>query len=141
MKRASLSRNYATKSPLVTVGRPKFTPKTALLFDDHDTHLIHPSLDYSSSQTASGSNQPFCHSTLSGPTERQTNRPTPTQTDRWARRQVYTISAYARYIDRERRANNYPFLEFRNRIVGSRIFQSKLRPVNKKKSARHEEVM
>jgi len=34
------------------------------------------------------------------------DRETHTQTDRWARRQVYTISAYARYIDRERRANN-----------------------------------
>jgi len=36
----------------------------------------------------------------------RTDRPTDTQTDRWTRRQVYTISAYARYIDRERRANN-----------------------------------
>jgi len=47
--------------PLVTVGRPKFTPKTALPFDDHHPHLIHPSLNrpHSPSQMASGSTQPF----------------------------------------------------------------------------------
>ena len=34
-------------------------------FDDHHPHQMHPSLDrpHSPSQTASGSNQPFCHST------------------------------------------------------------------------------
>jgi len=38
-------------------------------------HLIHPSLDrpHSLPQTASGSNQPFCHSTLSGQSHRQTD--------------------------------------------------------------------
>jgi len=41
-------------------------PKTALPFDDHHPHLIHPSLDrpHSPPHTASGSSQPFCHSTL-----------------------------------------------------------------------------
>jgi len=69
-------------------------------FDDNHRHLIHPSLDRSHSpfQTASGSNQPFCHSTLSGQTDRQTHR--------HFRRQVSNNSAYAHYIDRERRANN-----------------------------------
>jgi len=31
----ALPHNYTTKSPLVTMGCPKFTPKTAFLFDDH----------------------------------------------------------------------------------------------------------
>jgi len=64
------------KFPLVTMGRPKFIPKLPLPFDDHHPNLIHPSLDrpHSPSQAASGSNQPFCHSTLSG--HRQTDRPT-----------------------------------------------------------------
>jgi len=49
-------------------------------FDDHYLYLIHLSLDrpYSPFQTASGSNQPFCHSTLS----RQTDRPTDTHAHR-----------------------------------------------------------
>jgi len=74
-------------------------------FDDrlNHPHLIHPSLDRhnSLSQTASGSTQPFCHSrpTLSGQTVRQTDRHTHTLTDRWARRQVRNISAYAHYIE------------------------------------------
>jgi len=42
--------------------------KHDLPFDDNHLHLIHPSLDrpYSPPQTASGSIQPFCHSTISG---------------------------------------------------------------------------
>jgi len=36
--------NYATKSPLVTMGCPIY-PKTALPFDDLHSNLIHPSLD------------------------------------------------------------------------------------------------
>jgi len=61
-----------------------------------DPRIIHSSLDrpHSPSKTASGSSQPFCHSTLSG----QTNRPTHTQTDRWDRWQVSKKSAYARSI-------------------------------------------
>jgi len=39
-------------------------------------HLIHPSLDrvHSPSQMAPGSNQPFCHITPSGQTNRQTDK-------------------------------------------------------------------
>jgi len=42
-------------------------------FDNNHLHLIHPSLDrpHSPSQTASGSSQPFCHSTLAEQTDRQ----------------------------------------------------------------------
>jgi len=57
------------------MARPKFTPKQSL--DDHHTHLMHPyALDrhHSPSQMASESNQPFCHSTLSGQTDTQTDR-------------------------------------------------------------------
>jgi len=36
---------YATKSPLVTMGRSKFTPKLPLPFDDNHLYLIYPSLD------------------------------------------------------------------------------------------------
>ena len=63
--------NYATKSPLAIMGRPKFTLNCHFPFADHHPHLIHLSLDrpHSSSQTASGSNQPFCHSILSGHTD------------------------------------------------------------------------
>jgi len=38
--------------------------------------------------------------------DRQTDRQTDRPTDTWARRQFYSTSAYARYIDGERRANN-----------------------------------
>jgi len=43
-------------------------------FDDHHSHLIHPSLHRSHSppQNASGSNQPFYHNTLSGQTDTHT---------------------------------------------------------------------
>ena len=66
-----------------------------------DHSVIHPSLDqfHSLSQMASGTNRPFCHNTLSGPTFSQTHR--------WSRRQARTMSApLARYADRERRAKN-----------------------------------
>jgi len=82
----ALLHNYATTSPLVTMGRPKFTPQNCPSLQRSPSYLTHLSLDrpHSPSQTASGSNQPFCRSTISG----QTDRPTHTQTDRWARRQV-----------------------------------------------------
>jgi len=69
-------------------------------FDDQYFHLIHASLNqlYSPPQTASGSNQPFCHNTLSGPTNRQTDRPT---------NSVGNNSAYA--IDCEWLTNNYQY--------------------------------
>jgi len=99
--------NYATKSPLVTVRRPKFTLKTApapILWQS-PPHLIHSSFDRSNSQSqmASGSNQPFCHSALS-PTDRNTDWHT--QTIRWNRRQVSKNSTYTCYIDRVQCTNN-----------------------------------
>jgi len=82
--------------PLVTTGRPKFTPKLpSLPFDDDHPNLIHPSLDraHSPPQTASGSSQPFCHNTLFGPTDGIGDNSIP---------RALTLH----YIDRERRANN-----------------------------------
>jgi len=43
-KSASLSHNYATKSPLVTMGRPNSTQKLSLPLKT--THLVHLSLDW-----------------------------------------------------------------------------------------------
>jgi len=67
---------YATTSLLVTMGRPKLTPKTAPspLTITTPSNRMHSSLDwlptqYSPSQTASVSIQLFCHSTLSGQTD------------------------------------------------------------------------
>jgi len=76
--------------------------------NDHYPHLIHPSLDHphSPSQTASGSNQPFCHSTFSGQIDRQIDTKAHTQTNRWARQQVRNMSAYAQTALRERRVNS-----------------------------------
>ena len=64
-------------------------------FDHHHPDLIHPSLDrpLSPSQTASGSIQPFATIHFAdGPT------------DRWFRQMFRTMSALARYADKERRA-------------------------------------
>jgi len=65
----ALRYNYARKSILVRMGCPKFTPKTAPSLQRLLPHIIHPSLNrpHLPSQTAYRSNQPFCHSTLSGP--------------------------------------------------------------------------
>jgi len=60
-------------------GTPQIHPQNCLIpFDDHHPYLIHSSLDrpHSPSQTTSGSTQPFCHKTLCGQTDRQTDRPT-----------------------------------------------------------------
>ena len=96
------SAQLRNKGPIGYNGTPQIH-NCPFPFDNHHSNLIHPFLNrpHSPSQTASGSNQPFCHSTLSGPTDRLTD--THTQTDRWARRQVSRISACACYIDRERR--------------------------------------
>jgi len=74
--------NDATNSPLVTMGRRKFTPKLPVPFDDHHQNLIHPyrARPHSPPQTASGSNQPFCHCSH-------------VRTDRWATWNVDPISA------------------------------------------------
>ena len=84
--------NYATKSSSITMGHRTFTPNVPLPLRRLLPHLIHPSLDRSQSppQTASGSILPFCHSTLYGQTDTQTNR--------WDKRQVYSNSAYALLI-------------------------------------------
>jgi len=70
---------------------PRLPPKLPLFLRRSLPHLIHPSLDRprSPSQTTPVSNQPFCHSTLSGQTDRHTR-----QTNTWDRRQVCKKSAY-----------------------------------------------
>jgi len=70
------SHNYATKSPLVTRDAPNSTPNLPLPLRRSPPHLMYPCLDqpHSPSQMASGSMQPFCHSTLSRLTD--TDRPT-----------------------------------------------------------------
>jgi len=68
----AIPHNYTTKSPLVTMGCPTFTPKLPFLLRWSPPHLIYPSLDWSHSppQTASRSNNPFFHNS---PTNRQTD--------------------------------------------------------------------
>jgi len=73
----ALPHNYATKAPLVTMGCPKFTPKPAgpslsTITPPSNTPIL--DRPHSPSQTASGSNQPFCHNTL------RTERPTDQRT-------------------------------------------------------------
>jgi len=94
---------YATKAPLITMGRPKFTPKTTPSFPTITTLSntpIHRPIPLAI-PTASGCTQPFCHSTLSGQPDldRPTDRKTDRQNDSWGRRQVRKISAYARLIE------------------------------------------
>ena len=99
-----LPHNYAINSALVTLGHPKFTLKLPLPFVNHHPHLIH---HRSTDPTHHPKRHPdpisrfaTVHFWTDGPTGTQT------QTDRWSRRQVSKISAYARYTDRERCANN-----------------------------------
>jgi len=70
--------NYATKSPLITMGCPTFNYL--------HPNLIHPSLvrPHSPSQTGSRCNQPFFHNSPIIKNNRQTDR----LTNRWARRQL-----------------------------------------------------
>ena len=58
-------------------------PNLPLLLQWSPPHLIHPFLDrpHSPYPTVSGSNQPFCHSTLSVPTDRPTDQHTHIHTD------------------------------------------------------------
>ena len=76
---------------------PNSPSKLLLPFDDNHLHTVHAYIDrpHSPPQTAPGSNQPFCHNTLSGQIDRPTDRPTD-------RRETCTKSAYAT----ERRTNN-----------------------------------
>jgi len=67
------------KVPIDYNGTPQIHHQNcSLLFDNHQPHLINPSLDWphSPSKTASGSNQPFCHSILSRHTDHHTDHPT-----------------------------------------------------------------
>jgi len=62
----------------ITMGRPKFNRKSAPFYSTITTPSDTPILDrpHSPCQTSSGSTQPFCHNTLCGQTNRQTDRPT-----------------------------------------------------------------
>ena len=64
----ALLHNYATKSPLLTMGCPKFTPIITPSLEWSPPHLIYPSLNqlHSSLQTTSRSNQPFFHNSSIG---------------------------------------------------------------------------
>ena len=87
--------------------REQKTPKTSPSLEACGPPFNTPILPaYSPPQTAFGSNQPFCHSTFSGQTDRQTDRHPNQHTrhetgDRSVRR---ALTLY--YIDSERRANN-----------------------------------
>jgi len=88
------------KSSLVTMGRPKFTLKTAPSLRRSPPHLIHSSLDrpHSPPQTASGSNQLFATIHFA-----DRDRPTDRQ---MVQANVPYHKRSARYSERERRANN-----------------------------------
>jgi len=101
----ALPHNYASKSQLVTMGRCKFTRKLPLSLRRSPPHLIHPSLDRPTRHPKRHPDPLSRFATIYFP-DGQTDRPTDTETDRWERRQVSKKSAYARYIDRERRINN-----------------------------------
>jgi len=87
------------KFPLVTMGCPTLTPKTALSPLMITTHLIHPFLDWPRllPQMASRSNQPFCYNALSRQTDRLTNG--------IGNRSVRRALALC-YIDRDQSSNN-----------------------------------
>ena len=61
------------------------TVRPSTITTPSNTHIPRP--HYSPSQTTSGSTQQFCHSTLSGPTNKPTNR--------WSRQMFRTMSAHA----------------------------------------------
>ena len=64
------------KLPIGYNGTPQIHPQNCPFpFDDHHPNLIHPFLDrlLSPTQTAAGSNQPFCQNTLSGHTHTHTH--------------------------------------------------------------------
>jgi len=84
---ASLSHNHATILHWLQWHIPNLPPKLSLPFGDHHLHLIQTFVyrPHSPPQVASETNQPFCHSTLSGWADRQT--------DRWVLRQVGKKSA------------------------------------------------
>jgi len=101
----ALPHNYATKAPLVTMGHPKFHPKTALPFRRSPPHLIHPS---STDRTLSSQRHPNPLNRFATVhfADRQTDRPTDRQIDRRSRRTFRNISAYARLIDSDALKSN-----------------------------------
>jgi len=75
------------KVPIGNNGTPKIRSQNGRFpFDDHHPHLIHPSLD-----------RP--HSSSHFVTVHFPDQQTDTQTYRWYRRQVYSMSVCTRYID------------------------------------------
>jgi len=66
------------KVPIAYNGMPQIHPQNCPFPSTITTPSNTPILDrpHSSSQTASGSNQPYCHNTLSGQTHTQTDRQT-----------------------------------------------------------------
>jgi len=98
----------------IRANNPEIHPSPLSHVDSHSVHQCLRS-PHSQSQTTARSHpkrHPIHSAVLSRYTtlSRQTDRPTDTQTDRWSRRQVRNMSAYARYTDRERRADNVHFL-------------------------------
>jgi len=85
--------NYATKSPLVTMIRPKFTPKLLIPFDDNHPRLIQPSLDDSTHHPKRHPDPLNRFATIQFP-DTYTQR----QTHRWTKQQVRNISAYVHCI-------------------------------------------
>jgi len=64
------------KIPIGYNGMPQLHPQNCPFpFGDNHPHLIHLSLKqpHLPPQTTSGSNQPFCHNTLCGPSDRPTD--------------------------------------------------------------------
>ena len=103
---AALSRTYAVKSLLVTMGRPKFAPKYPFPWTDPKTPLPASFLDPSDlwCQTAS-SDPPFFHNALDRPTDARTYGPTDrprenlTTTGRCATTATWhKISSYVAYL-------------------------------------------
>jgi len=82
----TLLHKYTTKSPLVTMGFPTFTPKTAPLTIITPSNIPIPQL---TPLTTPNGIEPFCHSTPSGQTDRMTDWLT---VNRWARRQTDWLS-------------------------------------------------
>ena len=67
-----------TNVPIGYNWTPQIAPSPSTITTLSDTPISGPT--HSPPQTAAGSTQPFCHSTLSGQTDRQT--------DRWCRQQI-----------------------------------------------------
>ena len=71
------STQLCNKVPTAYNGMPQIHAQNCSYpFDNYHSNSIHPSFNwpYSLSQKASGSNQPFCRSSLSDQTDRQTDR-------------------------------------------------------------------